>query len=188
MKKLIIGISGASGVIYGIRMLQVLKFLKKIETHLIISDAAKYTIKIESHFSILEIKKLADINYNFKDISANIASGSFKTLGMIVIPCSIKTLSGIVNSYADNLLIRAADVVLKENRKLILCVRDTPFHLGHLRKMIYAVEMGAIIMPPIPAFYHKPKNLQDIIDQTINRILDQLDIVLPKDLFIRWNK
>lgn len=185
-KNIIIGISGASGIIYGIRILEILKKLTKLKTHLIISNAAKKTIIIESNYSINEVKKLADFNYNIKDITASIASGSFKTLGMIIIPCSIKTLSGVVHSYADNLLIRAADVVLKEKRKLVLCVRDTPFHLNHLRMMASAAELGAIIMPPIPAFYFNPKSIKQIIDQSVNRILDQMNIDLSIDLFKRW--
>lgn len=186
IKKIIIGISGASGVIYGIRMLQVLKKIKNLEVHLIISNAAKQTILIESKYSINEVKSFADVNHSIKDITANISSGSFKTLGMIVLPCSIKTLSGIAHSYADNLLIRAADVVLKEKRKLILCVRDTPLHINHLKMMANVAELGAIIMPPVPAFYFHPQNIQQIIDQTINRILDQFNIILSKDLFKRW--
>lgn len=185
-KRIIIGISGASGVIYGIRILQILKKIKNLEVHLIISRAAKQTILIESNYSINQVKILSDFYHNINDITASISSGSFKTLGMIVIPCSIKTLSGIAHSYDENLLIRAADVVLKEKRKLILCVRETPLHLNHLRMMSYLSELGAIIMPPVPAFYFNPQSIENIIDQTINRVLDQLNIELSKDLFNRW--
>ena len=129
---------------------------------------------------------MADVVQDARDIAANISSGSFKTAGMVVLPCSIKTLSGIVHSYTDGLLTRAADVVLKERRPLVLCVRETPLHLGHLRLMTQAAELGAVIMPPVPAFYHAPKTLDDIINQTVNRVLDQFDIALPEDLFIRW--
>ncbi|UDG81742.1 Flavin prenyltransferase UbiX [Candidatus Profftia lariciata] len=186
MKRIIIGISGASGVIYGKRILEVLRDTPNIETHLIISNAARKTIILETNLQLHDFYNLADVVHNTRDITANIASGSFKTEGMIIIPCSIKTLSGIVHSYTDNLLIRSADVILKERRRLVLCVRETPLHLGHLRMLAKAVELGAIIMPPVPAFYHHPKTLQDIIDQTINRIIDQFDIYISQDLFIRW--
>nr|WP_113865071.1 UbiX family flavin prenyltransferase [Brenneria salicis]NMN91041.1 4-hydroxy-3-polyprenylbenzoate decarboxylase [Brenneria salicis ATCC 15712 = DSM 30166]RBP66537.1 3-octaprenyl-4-hydroxybenzoate decarboxylase [Brenneria salicis ATCC 15712 = DSM 30166]RLM32014.1 3-octaprenyl-4-hydroxybenzoate carboxy-lyase [Brenneria salicis ATCC 15712 = DSM 30166] len=186
MKRLIIGISGASGVIYGIRLLQVLQTAAEIETHLIMSNAARQTLSLESDFSLREVQALADVVHDTRDIAANISSGSFKTDGMVILPCSIKTLSGIAHSYSDNLLTRAADVVLKERRPLVLCVRETPLHLGHLRMMTTAVELGAIIMPPVPAFYHRPQTVQGIIDQTVNRVLDQFDIELPQDLFTRW--
>ncbi|RLM24875.1 3-octaprenyl-4-hydroxybenzoate carboxy-lyase [Brenneria alni] len=186
MKRLIIGISGASGVIYGVRLLQVLQAIEGIETHLIVSQAARQTLSLESDFSLRDVQSLADVVHDTRDIAASISSGSFKTAGMVILPCSIKTLSGIVHSYSDNLLTRAADVVLKERRPLVLCVRETPLHLGHLRMMTEAVELGAIIMPPVPAFYHRPQSVQDIIDQTVNRVLDQFDITLPEDLFTRW--
>ncbi|MCV9879550.1 UbiX family flavin prenyltransferase [Brenneria izbisi] len=186
MKRLIIGISGASGVLYGIRLLQVLQTVAEIETHLIMSNAARQTLSLESDVSLREVQALADVVHDTRDIAANISSGSFKTDGMVILPCSIKTLSGIAHSYSDNLLTRAADVVLKERRPLVLCVRETPLHLGHLRMMTTAVELGAIIMPPVPAFYHRPQSVQDIIDQTVNRVLDQFDIELPQDLFTRW--
>ncbi|WP_395479751.1 UbiX family flavin prenyltransferase [Candidatus Curculioniphilus buchneri] len=186
MKCLIVGISGASGIIYGIRLLQVLNILSDIEVHLVMSLAAKKTLTIETNFSLREVQALADIVYDVRDIAASISSGSFHTIGMVILPCSMKTLSGIVNSYNDTLLIRAADVVLKERRKLVLGVRETPLHLGHLRLMTVAVELGAIIMPPVPAFYHRPIKIGDIIDQTVNRILDQFQLQLPQDLFQRW--
>ncbi|MBJ7221388.1 MULTISPECIES: UbiX family flavin prenyltransferase [unclassified Brenneria] len=186
MKRLIIGISGASGVVYGVRLLQVLQAIEGIETHLIMSQAARQTLSLESDFNLRDVQMLADVVHDTRDIAASISSGSFKTAGMVILPCSIKTLSGIVHSYSDNLLTRAADVVLKERRPLVLCVRETPLHLGHLRLMTAAVELGAIIMPPVPAFYHRPQTVQDIIDQTVNRVLDQFDITLPEDLFTRW--
>lgn len=186
MKRLIIGISGASGVIYGVRMLQILQQVKEIETHLIMSQAARQTLALESDLTVREVQALADVVHDVRDIAATISSGSFKTDGMAILPCSMKTLSGIVHSYTDGLLTRAADVVLKERRRLVLCVRETPLHLGHLRMMTSAAELGAIIMPPVPAFYHRPENVQQIIDQTVNRVIDQFDITLPQDLFTRW--
>ncbi|EOC1532615.1 UbiX family flavin prenyltransferase [Cronobacter turicensis] len=186
MKKIIVGISGASGAIYGIRLLQTLRAVPDVETHLIMSQAARQTLALETDMSVRDVQALADVNHDARDIAASVSSGSFKTDGMIILPCSIKTLSGIVNSYTDGLLTRAADVVLKERRRLVLCVRETPLHLGHLRLMTQAAELGAIIMPPMPAFYHRPQTLDEVINQTVNRALDQLDITLPADLFIRW--
>ncbi|KEY60076.1 UbiX family flavin prenyltransferase [Serratia sp. DD3] len=186
MKKLIVGISGASGVIYGVRLLQVLRSVEGVETHLVMSQAARQTLALETSLNLRDVQALADVVYDSRDIAASISSGSFKTMGMVILPCSIKTLSGIVNSYTDGLLTRAADVVLKERRPLVLCVRETPLHLGHLRLMTQAAELGAVIMPPVPAFYHRPQTLDDIIDQTVNRVIDQFDIELPQDLFTRW--
>ncbi len=147
MKRLIIGISGASGAIYGVRMLQVLRDVPDIETHLILSQAARQTLAMETDYSVREVQALADVVHDARDIAASISSGSFKTAGMVILPCSMKTLSGIVHSYTDGLLTRAADVVLKERRPLVLCVRETPFHLGHLRLLVQAAELGAVIMP-----------------------------------------
>jgi len=186
MKRLIVGISGASGAIYGVRLLQVLQQIPEVETHLIMSNAARQTLTLETDLSLRDVQALADVVHDARDIAANISSGSFKTQGMVVLPCSIKTLSGIVHSYTDGLLTRAADVVLKERRPLVLCVRETPLHLGHLRLMTQAAELGAMIMPPVPAFYHRPQTLDDIINQTVNRVIDQFDIELPEDLFQRW--
>ncbi|TCL07189.1 3-octaprenyl-4-hydroxybenzoate decarboxylase [Sodalis ligni] len=185
-KRLIVGLTGASGAIYGVRLLQVLKSIEGVETHLVLSNAARQTLALETDYSVRDLQALADEVHDSRDIAASISSGSFKTAGMAVLPCSMKTLSAIVNSYTDGLLSRAADVVLKERRTLVLCVRETPLHLGHLRLMTAAAEMGAVIMPPVPAFYHRPSSLQDIIDQTVNRVLDQFDIELPHDLFARW--
>lgn len=186
MKKLIVGISGASGVIYGIRLLELLRDVPDVETHLIMSSAAATTIGLETDYTAEQVLQLADVSYRFKDIAAAVSSGSFKTWGMVVAPCSMKTLAGIANSFSDNLLLRAADVVLKDRRRLVLVPRETPLHLGHLRLMVQATEMGAILAPPMPAFYHRPESLDDIINQTLNRLLDLLDIELPQDLFTRW--
>ena len=186
MKRLIVGLSGASGAIYGVRLLQVLRNVAEVETHLVMSQAARQTLSLETELSLRDVQALADVVHDARDIAASISSGSFKTAGMVILPCSIKTLSGIVNSYTDTLVTRAADVVLKERRPLVLCVRETPLHLGHLRLMTQAAELGAIIMPPVPAFYHRPTSLDDVINKTVNRVLDQFDIDLPEDLFTRW--
>jgi 4-hydroxy-3-polyprenylbenzoate decarboxylase len=182
----VVGISGASGAIHGVRLLEVLQPVDSIETHLVVSQAGKQTIALETDRSIAEVEGLADVVHRTGDIAAPLSSGSFTTAGMVVVPCSIKTLSGIAHSYADNLLIRAADVTLKDRRPLVLVVRETPLHLGHLRLMTRAAEMGAVIMPPMPAFYHRPESIHDIVDQTVNRILDLLDIEINHDLFTRW--
>ncbi|MFB4817446.1 UbiX family flavin prenyltransferase [Enterobacter hormaechei subsp. xiangfangensis] len=186
MKRFIVGISGASGAIYGVRLLQVLRDVAGVETHLVMSQAARQTLSLETDLSLRDVQALSDVVHDARDIAASISSGSFKTAGMVILPCSIKTLSGIVNSYTDTLVTRAADVVLKERRPLVLCVRETPLHLGHLRLMTQAAELGAVIMPPVPAFYHRPQTLDDVINQTVNRVLDQFDIDLPEDLFTRW--
>jgi flavin prenyltransferase len=185
-RRLIIGISGASGAIYGIRLLEILQTLPDMETHLVVSTAAAQTITLETDFTPAQVAALADVNYRFNDIAAAIASGSFKTAGMIVIPCSMKTLAGIAHSFSDNLLLRAADVVLKDRRRLVIVPRETPLHLGHLRLMLQLVEMGATVAPPMPAFYHRPQSIDDIINQTVNRILDLMGVELPQDLFTRW--
>ena len=182
-KRLIVAISGASGVIYGIRLLELMKDMP-YETHLVISQAAKLNIEIETSYKPIDVEAMADFSYNYRDMAASLASGSFLTEGMVVIPCTIKTLSGIANSYTDNLLVRAADVTLKEKRKLVLVVRETPLHMGHLRLMTQAAEMGAHILPPVPSFYHQPKTIQDIIDQTIGKVFDYLGI--EHELFKRW--
>lgn len=186
MKKIIVGISGASGVVYGIRLLEVLREVAEVETHLVLTAAGATTIALETAYSPDEVKALADVVYPFRDIAAAISSGSFKTDGMVVIPCSMKTMAGIAYSFSDNLLLRAADVVLKDRRRLILVPRETPLHLGHLRTMTLLAEMGAIIAPPMPAFYHRPQTIDDIINQTVNRVLDLLDITLEQELFTRW--
>ncbi|MFH1932449.1 MAG: UbiX family flavin prenyltransferase [Pseudomonadota bacterium] len=184
-KRIVIGISGASGVIYGVRMLSLLKE-KDFETHLILSEAGKKNIEIETSYKAEEVAAMAHYTYDNKDVGAALASGSFLTEGMVVVPCTIKTLSGIANSYTDNLLVRAADVTLKEKRKLVLVVRETPLHKGHLRLMTMAADMGAHILPPVPSFYHQPKTIEDLIDQTIGKIFDYLGI--KHDLFRRWGE
>lgn len=180
---LVVGISGASGVILGIRMLQALRQLR-IDSHVVISPAARATIAQETDWKVSEVVELADRSYNHGDIGAAIASGSFSTLGMVVIPCSIKTLSAIANAYADNLLTRAADVTLKEGRPLLLVVRETPLHRGHLRLMNLAAESGAVIFPPVAAFYPHPETMNDMIDNLIGRVLARMGI--ENDLFEEW--
>ena len=181
---LVIGITGASGVIYGIRLLEVLSARKDVETHLIISKSAEVNIKTETNYELENVKALASYCYDINDTGARLASGSFKRDGMIVAPCSIKTMSALAHSYTENLLIRAGDVTLKEGKKLVLLVRETPFHIGHLENMERLCKMGATIMPPIPAFYHKPKTIEDIILHTIGKVLDVFDI--EHNLFPRW--
>ena len=186
MKRLVIGVTGASGVIYAIRLLEVLQGVADVETHLVLSIAARQTIKYETRYTVDEVTQLADVRHPLKNIAAAISSGSFKTMGMVVVPCSMKTLSGITHSYSDNLLLRAADVTLKDRRPLVLLPRETPLHIGHLRMMVQATEMGAIILPPMPAFYHRPQSINELVDQTVNRVLDVLDIELKEELFERW--
>ncbi|MBL4602739.1 MAG: UbiX family flavin prenyltransferase [Emcibacteraceae bacterium] len=182
-KRLIIGISGASGIVYGIRLLEFLRELE-IESHLVMSKAAAVTAGIETKLKISEINNLADIVHKVDDIGASIASGSFKTSGMLVVPCSVKTMSEINTGVTSSLLTRAADVVLKERRKLVLMVRETPLHLGHLKTMTSLTEMGAIISPPVPALYTNPATIDEMIDQTICRLLDLFDIETTK--IKRW--
>jgi 4-hydroxy-3-polyprenylbenzoate decarboxylase len=181
---LIIGITGASGVIYGIRLLELLSTKKEIQTHLIISEAGEINIRHETDWKIEDIRSLANYSYDINDIGGPLGSGSFKTDGMIVAPCTIKTMSALANSYTENLLLRAGDVTLKERRKLVLLVRETPLHIGHIRNMERLTEMGTIVMPPVPAFYYKPKTIQDIVDHTIGKVLDIFDI--EHNLFQRW--
>jgi len=183
--RILIGINGATGVAYGIRALQVLSGIDGIETHLMITAAGEQTIGIETEYGADEVKALADFYYPIHDIAAPVASGSFQHDGMLIAPCSMKTLAALAHSYADNLLTRAADVALKERRPLVLLVRETPLHLGHLRNMVSVTEMGGIVMPPVPAFYHGPKTIQDIIDHTIGKALDLLRI--EHNLFRRWS-
>ena len=184
-KRIIIGISGASGVIYGARLLELLKD-SDYQTHLIISESGKLNFEIETEYKSKDVEAMADVVYDHKNMAAALASGSFITEGMVVVPCTVKTLSGIANSYNENLIVRAADVTLKEKRKLVLVVRETPLHKGHLRLMTMAADLGAHILPPVPSFYHQPKNIEDIIDQTIGKIFDYLGI--QHDLFKRWGE
>ncbi len=184
-KRIVIGISGASGVTYGVRMLELLGEMD-FETHLIISKAGRLNIEIETDYQPDAVEAMADFTYDHKDMAASLASGSFLTEGMVVVPCTIKSLSGIANSYNENLLVRAADVTLKEKRKLVLVIRETPLHVGHLRLMTLAAEMGAHLLPPVPSFYHQPKTIEDIIDQTIGKVFDYMGI--EHDLFKRWGE
>ena len=185
MKRIIIGISGASGAIYGIRALEILKDDPEIETHLILSKAGKLTLEIETPWQVQDVQALASASYSEKDIGAVIASGSFQTAGMLIAPCSIKTLSAIANSYADNLLIRAADVQLKEGRPVVLMVRETPLHLGHIRLMELAAANGAVIFPPVPAFYNRPQTVDEIISATVGRALSRLGV--ENSAYPRWD-
>lgn len=183
MKKLIVAISGASAAIYGIRMLEALRRIK-VESHLIVSGPARDIIALETDYHVADVEALADQVYDVEDVGAPIASGSFKADGMAIIPCSIKTLSAVANSYNDNLIARAADVTLKEKRRLVLVVRETPLHKGHLGLMLTAADVGAIIYPPMPAFYGMPQTIDDIVNHTIGKILDLFDI--EHDLLNRW--
>tara|TARA_B100001996_G_C18646367_1_gene587570 strand:- start:863 stop:1444 length:582 start_codon:yes stop_codon:yes gene_type:complete len=182
--QLIVGMSGASGVIYGIRLLETLKAEKGIETHLVMSDSAKMNISLETDWSANDVKKLADHVHSNKDIAANIASGSFQTVGMVVAPCAIKTLSAIANSYADSLIVRAADVTLKECRRLVLIPRETPLHTGHCELLYKASQIGAIIAPPMPAHYIKPQSIDDLVNHHVGRVLDLFKI--DSSLVKRW--
>ncbi len=182
--RLIVGITGASGVIYGIRLLETLTQDKSIETHLVLSPAAKATITQETDWKVSDVEGLADVVHRPGDIGASIASGSFQTMGMIVAPCSIKSLSAIAHSYDADLLTRAADVQLKEGRPVLLMVRETPLHIGHLRLMVQAAENGAIIMPPTPAFYGNPQTVDDIINGTVGRALARMGV--KNALYFEW--
>ena len=176
MKRLIVAITGASGVIYGIRALEILRKLKDIESHVILSPSAARTIAEETDYEIEAVRTLADVIYNHKDIGAAISSGSFRTEGMLVAPCSVKTLSGIANCFDDELVVRAADVCLKERRRVVLMFRETPLHAGHIRLMEQATLNGAIVMPPVPGFYSKPQSVSDLVTQSVWRALDLLGI------------
>jgi 4-hydroxy-3-polyprenylbenzoate decarboxylase len=182
--RLVVGISGASGVIYGVRLLQALKNLP-VETHLVMTRTAEVTLAHETTLKVGEVRRLADTAYKVEDLAAAISSGSFRTMGMIVAPCSMRSLGEIAHGITSNLLTRAADVVLKERRKLVLLARETPLHAIHLRNMTTLAEMGAIIAPPVPAFYNKPKTLDDVIDHTIGRVLDLFDLDTGK--VKRWS-
>jgi flavin prenyltransferase len=180
----IVGITGASGTIYGIRLLEALRATPGAKIHLVLSGQAKRTLAIETTRSVESVERLADEVHDQDDLAAPISSGSFKTDGMIVVPCSIKTASAIAYSLNDNLLVRAADVCLKERRRLVLVVRETPLHLGHLRTLTQLAEIGAVILPPIPGFYTMPKTVDDIIDHTVGKALDSLGV--PNETFARW--
>ncbi len=182
--RLVVGIAGASGAVYGVRLLEVLRDLANVETHLVVSGGAERTIELETDFALRDVEALADEVHDVRDVAAPLSSGSFRTMGMVVAPCSMKTLSGIANSYSDNLLLRAADVTLKERRRLVLLPRETPLHLGHARLLVQAIEIGAVVMPPVPALYHRPTSVAEIIDHTVSRVLDLFGI--ENDLVARW--
>lgn len=184
-KRLVVGISGASGTIYGVRLLEALRG-RGVETHLVMTRSAEMTLAYETKLKVADVHKLADVVHPIHDVGASIASGSFRTLGMIVAPCSIRSLSEIAYGTTSNLLTRAADVALKERRRLVLMVRETPLHVGHLRAMTQAAEIGAVILPPVPAFYALPTTVDDIVDHTVGRALDLFDI--DTDLVRRWGE
>jgi 4-hydroxy-3-polyprenylbenzoate decarboxylase len=184
MKRLIVGISGASGSIYGIRLLEILKTFNGVESHLVMSPSAKVVLELETSYAADYVESLADVVHDYKNQAASISSGSFKTHGMVVAPCSMKTLSAIVNSYSESLLIRAADVVLKERRPLVLMPREVPMHVGHCKLMYEAAQMGAVIAPPIPAFYGQPKTIDDLVNHSVGRVLDLFD--LDAGILNRW--
>ena len=184
-RKLIVGVSGATGAIYGVRILEILSKVDDVETHLVLTKAGKMTIQVETVYSVKDVEAMADVVHDINNVGASISSGSFRTAGMVIAPCSMKSMSGIAHSLGGDLLVRAADVVLKERKKLVLVARETPLHLGHLEAMVSLTRMGAVIFPPVPAFYHRPKTLDDIINQTVTRVLDQFDIDVH--LFHRWD-
>ncbi|MBP7526861.1 MAG: UbiX family flavin prenyltransferase [Syntrophorhabdaceae bacterium] len=183
MKRIIVAITGATGVIYGVRLLEVLRDFGA-ESHLILSEQAKENIKCETDRTIEDVEKLAATVHDVRNLGASVSSGSFRTDGMIVAPCTIKTLSAIANSYNDNLVVRAADVVLKERRRLVLAVRETPLHKGHIELMARVADLGGIILPPVPAFYFHPRTIEDLIDHAVGKMLDLMDI--DHSLFKRW--
>jgi flavin prenyltransferase len=184
-KRLIVGISGATGAVYGVRILEILSRIEDVETHVVLTKAGKMTIQVETPYSVKDVEAMADVVHDVNNIGASISSGSFRTEGMVIAPCSMKSMGGIAHSLAGDLLVRAADVVLKERKKLVLVVRETPLHLGHLEAMASLTRMGAIVFPPVPAFYHRPKTLDDVINQSVTRILDQFEIDVK--LFHRWD-
>ncbi len=181
---IVVGITGASGVIYGIRLLEALSRIESVQTHLVVSESGVRNIEYETEWSMEQVLALADRTYRINDIGAALASGSFHRDGMIVAPCTVKTLSAIANSYTDNLLVRSADVTLKERKKLVLMFRETPLHAGHIENMEKVTSMGAIVLPPMPAFYHHPRTIEDVIDQTIGKVLDLFAI--EHSLYRRW--
>jgi len=182
--RLVVGISGSTGVVYGIRLLQVLREVSQAETHLIITTPGKRTIVEETDYTVQEVEALATHVYDNRDIGAAVASGSFRTDGMVIVPCSIRTASALAGSTGEGLLCRAGDVTLKEGRPLVVAVREAPLHLGHLRQLTALAELGAVIFPPVPAFYHRPKTLDDIVNHTVGRILDRVGV--PQTLVQEW--
>ncbi len=184
-KRLVVAITGASGSVYGIRLLQVLRALEHVETHLVISPSGKRTLLHETPYTVEQVEELADAVYGYRDVGAPLASGSFLTAGMVVCPCSIRTLSALAHSLADNLIARAGDVTLKEGRPLVAVVRETPLHLGHLRLMTRLAEIGGVVLPPVPAFYARPQTVEDIVDHTVGRILQRVGLPVP-GLVAEW--
>jgi|SRR2546425_2211507 len=183
-RRIVVGISGASGAIYGVRLLEALRDARDVETHAIVSAAARATIEYETDRKVADVIKLADVTYDEKDLAATLASGSFLTAGMAIVPCSMRTVGALASSLNDNLIVRAADVHLKERRKLVLVVREAPLHSGHLKLMHELSLNGAVILPAAPGFYHRPKTLEQLVDHVVGKTLDQLGV--PHDLFPRW--
>ena len=186
LQRIIVGISGSSGAIYGIRLLEVLAGIETVETHLVMTPAAGQTIALETDYKPRQVEQLADVSHRINDIAASISSGSYPVDGMIIVPCSMKTAAAIAWGFDDNLLTRAADVTLKERRRLVVAPRETPLHLGHLRSLAQLAEIGAVIAPPMPAFYRRPETIGDIVDQSVGRLLDLLSIEAPSGLVQRW--
>ena len=184
MKQIIVGMSGSSGVIYGIRLLELLRMIDEVETHLVMSPHAKQNVEIETPYTVKSVEQLADVVHGFRDQAASISSGSFRTDGMVVAPCAVKTLSAIVHSFADDLLVRSADVVLKERRKLVLMPRESPLHVGHCKLLYEAAQLGAVIAPPMPAFYNLPETIDDQVNHSVGRVLDLFD--LDAGVVKRW--
>jgi 4-hydroxy-3-polyprenylbenzoate decarboxylase len=176
VQRIVVGITGSTGSIYGIRLLELLRKTPGIESHLILSAPGKRTLLAETAYAVKDVEALAHVVYDNRDIGAPLASGSFRTAGMVIAPCSIKTLAALANSYADTLIARAGDVTLKEGRTLIALVRETPLHAGHLRQMLALAELGGVVLPPMPAFYHRPQTIDDIVNHTVARVLDRLGI------------
>lgn len=184
--RVLIGLSGSSGAIYGIRALEILKALDGVETHLVMSPAAGQTIAFETDWSPRDVERLADVSYRYADVAAAPSSGSFPMDAMLVVPASVRTLAAIAWSLDDNLLVRAADVTLKERRRLVVAVRETPLHLGHLRAMAQLTEMGGIVAPLMPGFYGRPRSIEELVDQTVGRLLDLVGVAVPDGLVFRW--
>lgn len=184
MKRVVVGLSGASGSIYGIRLLEQLRKDPAVEIHLVLSASGKRTLAEETDYTVARVEALGHVVYDNRDVGASLASGSFRTAGMVIVPCSIKTVSALANCYADTLIARAGDVTLKEGRPLIAVVRETPLHVGHLKQMLALAEMGGILLPPMPAFYQRPRTVDDIVNHTVARVLDRMG--LGQDLVPEW--
>ncbi|WP_313697474.1 UbiX family flavin prenyltransferase [Achromobacter sp.] len=179
MRRLVVGITGATGALYAVRMLQALRNVEDVETHLVVSASGVLNIKHELDVSRQDVYALADHVHSIRDVGATLASGAFQTAGMVIVPCSMRTLAAVAHGLSDNLITRAADVTLKERRRLLMMVRETPFNLAHLRNMTAVTEMGGIVFPPLPAFYHRPKSIDEMVDHTVARVLEMFDIVVP---------